>query len=60
MTNIQATKANSLIGSRQSPKSVLSPKQLELADYILEHQEKNWKSVINVPLEKAWQSNMNF
>ena len=38
MTELQAVKANSLVGQRQSQESVLSPRQVALADFISKNQ----------------------
>jgi len=54
MTNLQAVKANSLIGKGQSPNEVFSSRQLKLLDYIQNHPSKKWKSVINKDLITAW------
>ncbi len=58
MTDLQATKANALIGKRQLPDAVLSPKQVEFASFIAKNKGKAWKSAINVPFEKAWETAM--
>ncbi|MEZ5043877.1 MAG: VPGUxxT family thioredoxin-like (seleno)protein, type 2 [Saprospiraceae bacterium] len=54
MTAIQATKANSLIGQQQSPDEVLSPRQLQMLNYIKQNLSKPWKEVIGLDLEQAW------
>ncbi len=55
MTQLQATKVNAKIGSRQSPDKYLSPRQLKLLKEIKKNPKKKWKSAINVDLEKAWE-----
>ena len=55
MTQLQAAKVNSKIGQGQSPDALLSPKQLELLNFIKKHPNKKWKSAINVDLVKAWE-----
>ena len=55
MTAQQAVKANSLVGQRQSPEEVLSPRQVELAEYILMKKSLEWKDVIGVEIGAAWQ-----
>lgn len=59
MTDLQATKANVLVGKRQSPNAVLSPKQVELANFIAKNQNLGWKNAINVDFKKAWEETMN-
>ena len=54
MTQLQAAKVNSKIGSGQSPDALLSPRQLTLLNFIKENKNKKWKSAINVDLIKAW------
>lgn len=58
MTDLQATKANALIGKRQLPDAVLSPRQVELASFIAKNKRMDWTSAINVPFEKAWETAM--
>lgn len=55
MTQLQAAKVNSKIGSGQSPDALLSPKQLTLLSFIKKNKNKKWKSAINVELMKAWE-----
>ncbi|MEL6863146.1 MAG: VPGUxxT family thioredoxin-like (seleno)protein, type 2 [Bacteroidota bacterium] len=54
MTALQAARANSLIAQLQLPDSVLSPKQVELAQYIKAHSDKKWTSAIGLDLSTAW------
>ncbi len=42
MTNLQLARVNAAIGSFQSPDTFLSPRQLELYEYIREHKELDW------------------
>lgn len=51
MTDLQATKVNSSIGSRQSPEKYLSPRQLELFNYL---KSKGAVSQIGNDLEQVW------
>jgi len=55
MTQIQATKANSLVGQGQLPNEVLSPRQIELVEQIRSKKKVEWKSAINVDIQKAWE-----
>lgn len=54
MTALQSAKANSLVGQRQLPNEVLSPRQIELADFIVKNQNLKWEKVIGVELGAAW------
>lgn len=54
MTALQAVKANSLVGQRKPPEGVLSPRQVELAEYILRNKNLDWEDVIGVELGVAW------
>lgn len=56
MTDLQATKANALVGKRQLPDAVLSPRQMELANFISKNKDAKWESAINVDFEKAWEN----
>ena len=51
MTNLQAAKVNSAIGSRQAPEQYLSPRQIELFNYL---KNKKTQSQIGVDLEQGW------
>jgi len=55
MTQIQAAKANSLIGRGQLPNEVLSPRQIELVEQIRTKKKVKWKSAINVDIQEAWE-----
>ncbi len=55
MTRIQATQANRLIGTGQSPNAVLSPRQLALLKYIQENPGKDWTNAINHDITLAWE-----
>jgi hypothetical protein len=55
MTPLQAARANALVGKRQSPAAILSPKQIALAKYIEANPAKNWKNVIGEDMMRAWQ-----
>lgn len=54
MTPLQAARANALIGKRQSPEAVLSPRQIATAAFIQKHPQKNWKSCIGENFTTAW------
>lgn len=56
MTKLQAVKANSLVGQRQSPASVLSPRQVALADFIAQNKNLKWKDLVGVDLVEGWAS----
>jgi len=51
MTSLQASKVNSAIGSRQSPEQYLSPRQIELFNYL---KNKSTDSQIGKNIEKSW------
>lgn len=51
MTDLQAAKVNSAIGSRQSPDQYLSPRQIELYNYL---KGKKIDSQIGKRIEKGW------
>lgn len=46
MTSLQACRANSLIGKRQSPEELLSPRQVALLKKVRETPKKDWKNMI--------------
>ena len=54
MTPLQAARANNMVGKRELPTTVLSPRQNALADYIAAHQDLEWKNAIGLDLEAAW------
>ncbi len=54
MTELQAVKANSLVGQRQSPESVLSHRQIELGEFISKNKNKKWKDLIGVDIMAGW------
>lgn len=54
MTELQAARANSLVGRSQSPASVLSPRQLALADFVQKNQKAGWDHAIGVDMTEAW------
>lgn len=56
MTQIQATKVNSLIGQRQLPDTLLSPRQLALLKEIQATPNGKWKSAINKDFVTAWEA----
>ena len=51
MTELQAAKVNSAIGSGQSPETYLSPRQLEIFQYL---KNKRTNSQIGIAIEKSW------
>ncbi len=56
MTALQACRANSLVGKKQSPDTVLSPRQLALLQKIKENPKKPWKNRIGGrDMAKAWE-----
>ncbi len=56
MTQIQATKVNSLIGQRQLPNELLSPRQIELLRKIQANPNAKWKNAINKDFVEAWEA----
>jgi len=56
MTQMQATKVNSLIGQRQLPDALLSPRQVALLKKIQANPKGKWKNAINKDFVKAWEA----
>ncbi|MEO1259938.1 MAG: VPGUxxT family thioredoxin-like (seleno)protein, type 2 [Bacteroidota bacterium] len=56
MTKLQAVKANSLVGQRQAPDAVLSPRQIELAAFIAKNKDKKWKDMIGEDVVAGWET----
>jgi len=56
MTQIQATKVNSLIGQRQLPDDLLSPRQLTLLKEIQANPNGKWENAINKDFVRAWET----
>lgn len=54
MTELQATRAHSLVGQGQLPSEVFSPRQLEMANFIENNSKKAWKNRIGQDFSKAW------
>lgn len=54
MTPLQAVKANSLVGEMKDPNRVLSPRQIQLAEYFREHPNKKYPVAIEQDLVEAW------
>lgn len=54
MTDLQATRANSLVGKGLSPDKLLSPQQVQLANQIQQNPNLKWKDAIEVDFLKAW------
>ena len=59
MTQLQAVKVNSLIGQRQLPDDLLSPRQLTLLKNIQANPNGQWKDRINEDFVVAWEEVMN-
>lgn len=55
MTDLQATKVNSLIGQQKRPDALLSPRQLAFLDEIAANKNKKWKSAIEEDFRAAWE-----
>lgn len=55
MTQLQAVKVNSLIGQRQLPDALLSPRQLALLKTIQANPNGQWKDQINEDFVTAWE-----
>lgn len=55
MTQLQAARANSLVGNGQLPNEVLSPRQIALVAAIRADKKSKRKSAINVDIQKAWE-----
>jgi hypothetical protein len=57
MTSLQACRANRLIGQRESPESVLSPRQMALYEFIRNNNGRAWKNAIGQEdMVQAWAS----
>lgn len=54
MTSLQACRANSLVGNRQSPDELLSPRQLHLLEKVRENPKKDWKNRIGQSVSEMW------
>jgi len=60
MTSLQASRVNAAIGSRRSPDDFLSPRQIELLNFIKNHPEMKWQSSVNaLDFPQAWNSAAN-
>jgi len=55
MTQLQAARANSLVGNGALPNEVLSPRQVALIKAIQANKKVKLKSAINVDIQKAWE-----
>jgi len=55
MTELQATRANALIGNGQSPNVVFSPRQLKLLKEIEKRPKQKMKSMIGEGIVKHWE-----
>jgi hypothetical protein len=58
MTSLQASRVNVAIGSGGSPDDYLSPRQLELLNYIKSHPEIIWQNTVGLDFPTAWNSAM--
>jgi len=56
MTQLQATRANSLVGNGALPNEVLSPRQIALVKSIQSNKKAKYKSAINVDIQAAWEA----
>lgn len=54
MTTLQACRANSLVGNRQSPDALLSPRQLSLLKKVIESQNTGKNMIGRLDLSAAW------
>ena len=55
MTSLQAARANSLVGRRQLPDDLLSPRQLGVLKKVAENPKKDWKNMIGQKdLHEMW------
>lgn len=56
MTQLQAARANSLIGNGSLPNEVLSPRQIALAKTLQKKKKGKLSSAVNVDIQKAWEA----
>lgn len=54
MSQIQQAKVNAAIGDRKSPDQYLSPRQIQLKQFISQNKEEKWKSQINQDASGSW------
>lgn len=54
MTPLQATRANALVGKRQSPDHLFSPRQLSILEKVKTQPNRKWESLIGLSLEEGW------
>lgn len=54
MTELQAARANSLVGKNKSPDHILSPRQLALYQFIQSQPKRAWKNMIGINIISAW------
>lgn len=55
MTSLQAARANSLVGRRQLPDDLLSPRQLSVLKKVAENPKRDWKNMIGLKdLHEMW------
>ncbi len=60
MTNTQIARVNAALGSMQSPNAYLSPRQLEIYNYIQEHPDLNWNNIVkNSDFHSAWNNTVS-
>jgi hypothetical protein len=55
MTALQATRANALIGQGKSPASVLSPRQMAIAQQLMLRTDSNWENYIGKDIVENWE-----
>lgn len=53
MTALQATRINGML-NQPAHRDLLSPRQLELLEYIEAHPDKGWKNMIGQEITSAW------
>jgi hypothetical protein len=56
MTELQAARANSLVGQSKSPAELLSPRQIELASFIRKNEKKGWENAVGKDITLAWEN----
>jgi hypothetical protein len=54
MTALQAQRVNTALGSNQNPDEFLSPRQLDLMEYVSSHRNQKWDNVVGKDFTTAW------
>ncbi|PHN02854.1 VPGUxxT family thioredoxin-like (seleno)protein, type 2 [Flavilitoribacter nigricans] len=54
MTDLQAARANALMGQGKSPDAVLSPRQIAYANSLAVQGRSNFENLIGTPIEEVW------